>query len=247
VQQDQPRHDDRDSGKPNPLPIVFGGVLIGGGSTRMGTPKHLLRAGERTFLEHVVAALEPCVSRLVLLGAGEIPERCRHITRLADPPGLAGPLAGMLSAMRWNSDVAWIFAACDLPLIVPEAITWLLERRAPGRAAVLPRLWEGEAPGEPLPREGEAPAEPGSAGASPSRMDPGHTTRQPDIDEGGVEPLLALYEPPARQLLEALAATGSHAPHHLAEDTSVFTPSPPAELAAAWRNVNTPADLEELH
>ena len=187
------------------LAPVYGGVLIGGGSTRMGTPKHLLRAGQRTFLEHVVAALEPCVSRLVLLGSGEVPEQCRHLTRLADPPGLAGPLAGMLAAMRWNRDVAWLIAACDLPLIRPEAVTWLLEQRAPGRVAVLPR-----------------------------------------VGDKGPEPLLALYEPPARQLLEKLAATGRHAPHSIGEHDAVFTPTPPPELVSAWRNVNTPSELEGL-
>ena len=187
------------------LAPVYGGVLIGGGSTRMGTPKHLLRAGQRTFLEHVVAALEPCVSRLVLLGSGEVPEQCRHLTRLADPPGLAGPLAGMLAAMRWNRDVAWLIAACDLPFVTPAAVAWLLEQRAPGRQAILPRL-----------------------------------------HDRGVEPLLALYEPQARPLLEELASTGIRAPHRVAEHEFVFTPAPPADLARAWQNVNTPGDLENL-
>ena len=196
------RHQQHDAA---PVPPVYGGVLIGGGSTRMGTPKHLLRAGERTFLEHVVAALEPCVPRLVLLGSAEVPDQCRHITCLADPPGLAGPLAGLLSAMRWNPDVAWLFAACDLPLIRAEAVMWLLEQRAPGRVAVLPR-----------------------------------------VGDKGPEPLLALYEPEARQLLEQLAAMGSQAPHRVAEHDGVFTPTPPAALATAWRNVNTLADLESL-
>jgi len=213
----------------------------------MGTPKHLLRAGERTFLEHVVAALEPCVSRLVLLGSGEVPDQCRHLTRLPDPPGLAGPLAGMLAAMRWNRDVAWLIAACDLPLVTSDAIAWLLEQRAPVRVAVLPRLWEGEAPGEPLPREGEAPAEPDvAAGPRTGRTGPPRATPEVDMSTANVEPLLALYEPQARQLLEELAATGSHAPHRIASHESVFTPTPPAELALAWQNVNTPADLEGL-
>ncbi len=218
------------------LAPVYGGILIGGGSTRMGMPKHLLRAGERTFLEHVAAALEPCVSRLVLLGSAEVPDQCRHLTRLADPPGLAGPLAGMLAAMRWNPDVAWIFAACDLPLVRPEAVTWLLEQRAPGRVAVLPRLWEGEAPAEPDV----------AAGPRTGRTGPPRATPEVDTSTANVEPLLALYEPEARELLEQAAATGGRAPHHLAEHTSVFTPPPPPELAQAWRNVNTPDDLDNL-
>jgi molybdopterin-guanine dinucleotide biosynthesis protein A len=237
------RHQQHDAA---PLPPVYGGILIGGGSTRMGMPKHLLRAGQRTFLELVVAALEPCVSQLVLLGAGELPDKCAQLTRLPDPPDIAGPLAGMLAAMRWNPDVAWLFAACDMPLVTPAAVAWLLEQRSPERVAVLPRLREGEPPGEPLPRGGEAPAEPGSAGASPSRSGSRLTTPQSNIHEGDVEPLLALYEPQTRPILEGLAESGYHAPHRVAEHGPVFTPSPPADLARAWQNVNTPADLENL-
>jgi molybdopterin-guanine dinucleotide biosynthesis protein A len=219
-----------------PLPSIYGGVLIGGGSTRMGTPKHLLRAGQRTFLEHVLAALEPCVSQLVLLGSGEVPERCQHLTRLPDPPDIAGPLAGMLAAMRWNPDVAWLFAACDLPLITPAAIAWLLEQRSPERVAVLPRLWEGEAPAEPDVAAGPRTGRPGPARATP----------QADTGTANVEPLLAVYEPQARQILEELAESGHHAPHRVAAHEFVFTPAPPADLARAWQNVNTPDDLESL-
>jgi molybdopterin-guanine dinucleotide biosynthesis protein A len=157
------------------------------------------------LLEHVVAAVEPCVARVVLLGAGEIPKSCQRLTRLADPPGLAGPLAGILAAMRWKPDVTWLIAACDLPLVTPAAINWLLEQRAPGRVAVLPRA-----------------------------------------SDRGVEPLLAVYEPQAREILEELAASGYHAPHRVAEHDAVFAPTPPADLVRAWRNVNTPGDLEEL-
>jgi len=171
----------------------------------MGTPKHLLRAGGRTFLERVVAAVEPRVSRVVVLGAGEVPESYQRLTRLPDPPELAGPLAGILAAMRWKSDVAWLIAACDMPLVTAGAIKWLLGQRAPGRVAILPRA-----------------------------------------SDRGVEPLLAVYEPQARRILEEVAASGCLAPHRVAEHEAVFTPTPPADLARAWRNVNTPDDLEEF-
>ena len=42
----------------------------------------------------------------------------------------------------------WIVAGCDQPMISPQAVTWLLDRRTPGKWAVLPRL--SDAGQEPL-------------------------------------------------------------------------------------------------
>ncbi len=125
---------------------VLGGVLVGGASTRMGTPKGLLVRRGVSFAERAVAALDPLVSRVVLLGHGQVAAACRSLPRLADPPGLAGPLAGMLAALRWAPGHAWVFAPCDLPAITPEAVRWLLARRAPGRWAVLARNDSGVEP-----------------------------------------------------------------------------------------------------
>jgi molybdopterin-guanine dinucleotide biosynthesis protein A len=61
-----------------------------------------------------------------------------------------------------------------------------------------------------------------------------------------VEPLLAVYEPQVRPILEELAESGHHAPYRVAEHELVFTPTPPADLARAWKNVNTPSDLEHF-
>jgi molybdopterin-guanine dinucleotide biosynthesis protein A len=63
---------------------------------------------------------------------------------------------------------------------------------------------------------------------------------------GGVEPLFALYEPEARPLLERLAASANPSFQHLAADSRVATPAPPVELRPAWRNLNTPEELESL-
>jgi molybdopterin-guanine dinucleotide biosynthesis protein A len=49
-------------------------------------------------------------------------------------------MAGMLSAMNWNRSATWLFIACDLPCIEPEALQWLLSTRAPGVWATVPRL-----------------------------------------------------------------------------------------------------------
>ncbi len=128
---------------------LFGGVLIGGASRRMGRPKQLIEYAGRSFLEHVVAAVTPHVGRVVLLGGGPVPAALAGLPRLNDPPGIAGPLAGMLAAMRWAPAACWLFAACDQPRLDAEAIGWLLSHRGPARWAVLPRVGTNHI--EPLP------------------------------------------------------------------------------------------------
>ena len=119
---------------------VWACVLIGGRSSRMGRPKHLLeKAGGRTWLEDTVGILRPHVDRVVLAGQGEIPASLRDLTRIADVPDLVGPLSGILAAMRWQPDVNWILVACDMPSLTSAAVQWLLDRRGPGQWAVIPR------------------------------------------------------------------------------------------------------------
>jgi molybdopterin-guanine dinucleotide biosynthesis protein MobB len=183
---------------------VVGGVLVGGASRRMGRPKQLLEVAGRPMVEGVASALHPHVDELVLLGDGPVTTSIAGARRLPDAPGIRGPLAGILAAMRWAPHATWVFTSCDLPRVNAAAIRWLLEQRRPGRWAVLPRL------------------------------------------EGGVEPLLAVYEPQAAELLEDLAARGQSAPRCLAECARVSTPTPPDHLAGCWFNANTPADLASL-
>jgi molybdopterin-guanine dinucleotide biosynthesis protein A len=128
---------------------VCAGILFGGGSTRMGEPKHLLRAGGVTWLERAVQTVVPFVEQVVLLGGGEIPASLRPLPVLPDVPDKQGPLAGMLAAMRWRPWATWLFAACDLPDLSADAVRWLLGTRAPGVWATLPRL-PGAAGVEPL-------------------------------------------------------------------------------------------------
>mgnify|MGYP002064709933 CR=1 FL=1 len=51
--------------------------------------------------------------------------------------------------MRWQPAVSWLVTACDLPDVQPESLAWLLEKRRPGRRAVLPQL-APDRPFEPL-------------------------------------------------------------------------------------------------
>jgi molybdopterin-guanine dinucleotide biosynthesis protein MobB len=184
---------------------IFAGVLVGGKSRRMGQPKALLEHEGRPFAERVVGELENRAEKVVLLGGGTVPGTCAALPRIPDPPGISGPLAGILAALRWAPEATWLVAACDQPSVSPLAIDWLLDQRAPGRWMVFPRL-----------------------------------------SSQGVEPLLALYDARSRGVLESLARDGSLGPSALATHERTATPAPPAELASAWQDVDTPAELAKL-
>jgi len=122
---------------------VFGCVLIGGGSTRMGRPKHLLPCAEhsgQTWLHRTAGVLRQTCEQVVLAGGGVVPEDLSSLPKIADPPDVAGPMAGLLSAMRWAPRASWLLAACDLPRLSQQAVRWILTQRGPGVWAVLPRL-----------------------------------------------------------------------------------------------------------
>ena len=182
-----------------------GVVLVGGASRRMGRPKQLVVHRGVTLSERAVEAIHDAVENIVLAGSGPVPGSLENLLRLPDSPGMVGPLAGLLSVMRWAPNETWVVAACDLPSVSSEAVAWLIAQRRPGVWAVMPRLRDGE-----------------------------------------VEPLLAVYEPQARPLLEAQAARGQWGPRHLAANDRVICPTPPAELSAAWRNVNTPEEMASV-
>lgn len=141
--------------------LLLGGLLVGGASSRMGRPKQLIEFGGATLAENAVRALSagvgPTLSRqhaeasaaerVLLLGAGKVAESLSGLSRLPDPPGLAGPLAGLIAAHRWAPYAAWMAAACDHPTLAPEHVAWLREQRRPGVWAVIPR----QADGQPCP------------------------------------------------------------------------------------------------
>jgi molybdopterin-guanine dinucleotide biosynthesis protein A len=182
---------------------VYGCVLIGGKSARMGRPKHLLQDNGRTWLERTAELLERSCQTIVVAGTGDVPETLTQCVRLPDVAGAEGPMAGLLSAMRWAPHASWLVAACDLPDLTAEALDWLLAVRRPGVWATLPKL----------------------------------------ADSSNVEPLLAHYDSRARSLLERTAAGGTFGLHRITSHAKVNSPVIPTDLAAAWRNVNSPEDL----
>ncbi|MGC2062956.1 MAG: molybdopterin-guanine dinucleotide biosynthesis protein B [Thermodesulfovibrionales bacterium] len=118
---------------------LMSGLLIGGRSGRMGSPKGLLEIRGRTIMEQTYEILSAVSPRTLLLGAGELPAGLAAADRLPDISVVKGPLAGMLSAFRWNPRSAWLISSVDMPFMNEEAWQWVLSQRKPGIWAVMPR------------------------------------------------------------------------------------------------------------
>lgn len=111
---------------------VFGLVLSGGESKRMGQDKALLERDGQSQLAFMMALLEPLVERVFVstrAAQKHEPER-RRFAQIVDQYDDMGPLAGILSAMDAYPDVDWLVVACDLPNIGTETIRHLLANRS---------------------------------------------------------------------------------------------------------------------
>jgi molybdopterin-guanine dinucleotide biosynthesis protein A len=111
---------------------VFGLVLSGGQSKRMGRDKALLERDGQSQLAFMMALLEPLVDRVFVstrAAQEDEPER-RRFDRIIDQYDDMGPLAGILSAMDAYPGVDWLVVACDLPNIGAETIRHLLANRS---------------------------------------------------------------------------------------------------------------------
>lgn len=117
---------------------LHGLVLAGGRSTRMGRDKAALEYSGRSQLERAFALLDPLVSRAfvsVRADQGADPLRARFPQIVDAAPGLEGPAAGILSALRAHPAAAWLVLACDLPFLDAGTLQHLIARRDPTRIA----------------------------------------------------------------------------------------------------------------
>ena len=130
---------------------IFGLVLAGGESRRMGHDKALLVRDGQSQLEHVAALLEGLVDRVyvsVRRAQQDEPERNRFAT-IVDRYDAIGPIAGILSAMDEYPEVDWLIVACDLPNIDPGTLACLLDNRSAAKSFTAFRSSHDDLP-EPL-------------------------------------------------------------------------------------------------
>ena len=97
---------------------LYGLVLSGGQSSRMGQDKGLLSYHGQPQREHLYHLLEAVTSKVFLsMRPGQEQEIPIGYEILVDTHEVRGPFNGILSAMQQHPEAAWLVLACDLPLV----------------------------------------------------------------------------------------------------------------------------------
>jgi molybdenum cofactor guanylyltransferase len=129
-------------------PAIYGLVLAGGRSSRMGRDKGLIVYNDKPQREHVADLLyKVCVQVFVSCKTKEyIPA---DLNPLPDQFVLESPLNGILSAFEKNSTVAWLTVPVDMPYVDEAALAYLINHRDANKVATCFIDSDGKHP-EPL-------------------------------------------------------------------------------------------------
>lgn len=132
---------------------IYGLVLAGGASKRMGVDKATLSYLGKSQLQRAFELLQPLVAKtFVSVRAEQRDEPTRaglpQIVDAAEHAGL-GPIAGIAAAQAQHPDVAWLILACDLPFASEAALRFLIEHRNAQHMATAYRSSHDDLP-EPL-------------------------------------------------------------------------------------------------
>lgn len=137
------------------LPPTLGLVLAGGRATRMGGgDKTLLKVGDTTILERVLARIRPHCTAAALNANGDASRFSTFGLPVVtdEVPDFAGPLAGILAGLEWaareHPEIEWIASVPgDCPFLPRDLIPRLHEARmAEGRILACARSGEWRHP-----------------------------------------------------------------------------------------------------
>jgi molybdopterin converting factor subunit 1 len=111
---------------------LYGLVLAGGRSSRMGRDKAALRYEGQTQLERAMALLSAHVARAyVSVRPDQKTDALRaRFAQIEDRASDIGPMAGLLAAQAAHPEAAWLVLACDLPLLDEPTLRRLIGARA---------------------------------------------------------------------------------------------------------------------
>lgn len=114
---------------------VYGLVLAGGESRRMGRDKALLVRDGRSQLEYIATLLDSVADRVFVSTRREQQDDAvrNRFVQIIDRYDGIGPVAGILSALEEHPEADWLVVACDLPNIDEATLRFLLDNRSDAR------------------------------------------------------------------------------------------------------------------
>jgi len=109
---------------------LYGLVLSGGKSTRMGKDKGLIPYHGIPQREHIYKLLtEVCDATYMSIREDQMDQIPKNYNLIVDDDVYKGPYNGILTAHHQFPNVAWLVLACDLPLIDRTALKELIAFR----------------------------------------------------------------------------------------------------------------------
>jgi molybdopterin-guanine dinucleotide biosynthesis protein A len=131
---------------------LYGLVLAGGKSTRMGTDKSGIVYSNKPQVQVAYGLLTQFCSKVFLSTRRDQSGMTVYqpFEQLHDEPEFEGkgPLGGILSAMKVYPDVSWLVLACDLPFVTESTLKNLLSGR---NRSVIATAYKSQHDGLPEP------------------------------------------------------------------------------------------------
>lgn len=113
---------------------LFGLVLAGGQSKRMGKDKSLLEFHGMPQKDYTYRLLSQfCEEVFTSIRADASPSEFK--SPIPDKFSFGGPMNGILSALEHQNDVGWVTLPVDMPLVNDSTLRFLIKNRQPTKIA----------------------------------------------------------------------------------------------------------------
>lgn len=103
-------------------------VLAGGKSSRMGSPKALLRFDDEPILVHIVRTLGRMFSEIIVVAAPDQELPSLPVTVVRDQVAHQGPVGGLCYGLKATGTDFSFVTSCDVAFLNPELISYLVSR-----------------------------------------------------------------------------------------------------------------------
>ena len=113
-------------------------ILAGGKSSRMGADKALLEYDNKSFLEYVVAAVNPLARETLLVTDRADKYTLPNVRVVADLLSEAGPVAGIVTGLLAVGPGVHFVVPCDMPLVSGSVLQLLRTACTPEWDAAVP-------------------------------------------------------------------------------------------------------------